>query len=86
MLKWYETPVSTKARFAPILLFPIEIVRKSAPKGYVIRGRGEDTVINITLLEKLRQDFKINIKGLDPLPLDKSGVDVPKIFNIIRKQ
>lgn len=85
MLKWYETPVSTKARFAPILLFPIEIVRKSAPKGYVIRGRGEDTVINITLLEKLRQDFKINIKGLDPLPLDKSGVDVPKVFNIIRK-
>lgn len=85
MLKWYETPVSTKARFAPILLFPIEIVRKSAPKGYVIRGRGEDTVINITLLEKLRQDFKINVKGLDPLPLDKSGVDVPKVFNIIRK-
>lgn len=85
MFKWYETPVSTKARFAPILLFPIEIVRKSAPKGYVIRGRGEDTVINITLLEKLRQDFKINIKGLDPLPLDSSGVDVPKVFRILRK-
>ena len=85
MLKWYETPVSTKARFAPILLFPIELVRKSLPKGYVIRGRGEDTVINITLLEKLRQDFKIIVKGLDPLPLDKSGVDVAKVFNILRK-
>jgi hypothetical protein len=85
MLKWYETPVSTKARFAPILLFPIEIVRKSVPKGYVIRGRGEDTVVNITLLEKLRQDFKITINGLDPLPLDKSGVDVHTIFNVFRK-
>ena len=53
LLRWYENPKSTKARYAPILLLPVEIVRKSAAKGYTIRLRDEDPVMNITLLEKL---------------------------------
>lgn len=85
MLKWLETPNSTRPRFAPILLLPIEIVRKSAAKGYVIRSRDEDTMLNITLLEMLRQYFGIQIGGLDPLPRDESGVDVSRIFNTIRR-
>ena len=84
LLRWYETPVSTKPRFAPILLLPIEMVRKSAARGYVIRGRGEETMLNITLLELLRQSFGITITGLDPLPTDHSGVDVVKVFNTFR--
>ena len=85
LLKWLETPNSTRPRFAPILLLPIEIVRKSAAKGYVIRSRDEETMLNITLLEMLRQYFGIQIGGLDPLPRDESGVDVSRIFNTIRR-
>lgn len=85
LMRWYETSISTVPRFAPILLFPVEIVRKSLTRGYVIRSRGEETMVNITLLELLRQKFGININGLDPLPTDQSGVDVVKVFNIIRK-
>lgn len=85
MLKWRETPSSTRPRFAPIILLPIEIIRKSAAKGYVIRGRDEETMINITLLEMLRQFFGIQIGGLEILPRDESGVDVTKIFNMIRR-
>lgn len=85
LLKWLETPNSTRPRFAPILLLPIEIVRKSAAKGYVIRSRDEETMLNITLLEMLRQYFGIQIGGLDPLPRDDSGVDVSLIFNTIRR-
>ena len=84
-LKWYETSKSELARYAPILLLPIEIIRKSAQKGYVIRSREEDTSMNITLLEMLKQDFDITINGLGELPRDDSGVDVVKIFNIIRR-
>ncbi|MBK6285820.1 MAG: DUF4011 domain-containing protein [Draconibacterium sp.] len=36
------------ARYAPILLLPIEIIRKSAQKGYIIRSREEETLMNIT--------------------------------------
>ena len=85
MLKWYETRESERPRYAPILLMPVEIIRKSAQKGYVIRTREEETMMNITLLEMLRQDFGINIGGLENLPKDDSGVDVRMVFNIIRQ-
>ncbi|EHQ24443.1 DUF3320 domain-containing protein [Mucilaginibacter paludis] len=85
LLKWYETEASERPRFAPILLMPVEIVRKTAKSGYIIRNREEETMVNITLLEMLRQDFGITIGGLDVLPKDESGVDVRTIFNIIRQ-
>lgn len=84
LLKWYETKSSERPRYAPILLIPVEIIRKSAAKGYVIRSREEETMMNITLLEMLRQNFNITISGLDPLPVDNSGVNVKLIYTIIR--
>ena len=84
LLKWFETPSSLKPRYAPILLVPVEIVRKSASSGYVIRSRDEDTMLNITMLELLRQMFDINIGGLDPLPKDASGIDTSLVFNTLR--
>ncbi len=85
LLKWYETDASQRPRYAPILLLPVEIIRKSAQRGFVIRSREEETMMNITLLEMLRQDFGLTIGGLDTLPRDESGVDVKLIFNIIRQ-
>ena len=85
LLKWFETDVSEKPRYAPILLIPVEIIRKSAQRGYVIRSREEETIMNITLLEMIRHDFGINIGGLDTLPKDESGVNVKMVFNIIRQ-
>ncbi|AMR33956.1 DNA helicase [Mucilaginibacter sp. PAMC 26640] len=85
MLRWYETDLSERPRYAPILLLPVEIIRKSAQKGYLIRSREEETIMNITLLEMIRQDFGITIGGLESLPKDESGVDVKLIFNIIRQ-
>lgn len=85
MLKWYETDASERARYAPLLLLPVEIIRKSAQKGFVIRSREEETIMNITLLEMIRQDFGISIGGLETLPKDDNGVDVKAIFTIIRQ-
>lgn len=84
LLRWYETPSSERPRYAPILLFPVEMIRKSAAKGYIIRSREEDIMLNITLLEMLRQNFGINVPGLEPLPQDESGVNVRLIYSIIR--
>ena len=74
-LRWFESDLSEKVRYAPIILIPIDIVRNVRNKGYVIRSRQEETQVNITLLEYLRQDHNINISGLDPLPEDEHGVD-----------
>jgi len=86
ILRWYETPRSTKARYAPIVLIPIDIIRKPAAKGYAIRQREEDPQINITLLEKIKQDFSVDINQLDPLPQNEKGIiDIRKILTVFRK-
>ena len=85
LLKWYENPKSTKPRFAPVILLPVEMVRKSASQGYVIRLRDDDPQMNVTILEKLKQDFHIQVGGLDPLPMDEQGIDTRKVFTILRK-
>lgn len=85
LLKWYETPESERPRFAPILLIPVEIIRKSTQRGFIIRSREEETILNITLLEMMRQDFGVNIGGLEILPKDESGVDVRGILNTVRQ-
>jgi len=85
LLRWYETEKSTKARYAPIVLLPVDIVRKSAMQGYVIRLRDEDAQMNITMLEKLKQDFGIVVEGLDPLPQDEHGVDIRAVLTVLRK-
>ncbi len=82
MLKWYETPVSELPRYAPILLLPVDIVRNGA--GYVVRTRDEEIILNITLVEFLNQEFKLQLPTFDPMPRDESGVDVRYIFAAIR--
>ena len=84
LLCWYETLAAEEPRYAPIILVPVDLVRKPAGQGYVLRTRDEDSIINITLLEKLRQDYQIAVTGLDPLPHDEHGLDVPLIFDTIR--
>lgn len=83
-LVWTETATSEIERRAPILLIPMSIERKAERDRYRIRRIDEESRINITLLQKLNVDFGINIDGLDPLPEDESGLDVPKILRIIR--
>lgn len=84
-LRWYETEKSDKPRYAPLVLIPIDIIRKIQDKSYSIRVRDEDTQVNITMLEMLRQFFGIDITGLDPVPEDENGVNLPLIFSTIRK-
>lgn len=84
LLKWYESPASEMPRYAPIVLVPVELVRRTSRSGMVLRVRDEEPQINITLLEMLRQDFGSQVGGLDPLPRDEKGIDLGGIFTTIR--
>ncbi|MCC2683572.1 MAG: putative helicase [Paenibacillaceae bacterium] len=84
LLRWYETTASEMPRYAPIVLLPVDIVRKSSRLGYVIRARDEEPQMNITLLEMLKQDFGIAIDGLDPLPRDDKGIALKRVFHVFR--
>lgn len=85
LLRWYEGERSTKPRYAPIILLPVDMIRKSASQGYVIRLRDDEPQMNITLLEMLKQEFAITVNGVDPLPQDDYGVDIRKVLTIMRK-
>ena len=85
ILKWYETQKSELPRFAPILLVPVDIVRKTG-NSFVIRKRDEDVFLNITLVEFLKQNFNLDLSALQKeLPKDESGVDVRYVLTFIRR-
>lgn len=84
-LEWREAEHSDRIFRAPLLLVPVELKRKSVLEGFSLRRIDEETRLNVTLMEMLRQNFQKEIPGLDPLPEDDSGVDVGRIFRIFRE-
>ncbi|MBR1422909.1 MAG: DUF3320 domain-containing protein [Ruminococcus sp.] len=84
-LRWYETDTSDKARYAPLMLVPVDLIKSNRGRSYVIRTRQEDSQANITLLEYLKQDHEIVINGLDPLPVDENGTNTALVFDTVRQ-
>ncbi len=83
-IEWRETETSSKTLRAPILLVPVELKRKSVLEGFTLRRIDEETRLNFTLMEMLRQHFRKNIPGLETLPEDESGVNVSKVLQLFR--
>jgi very-short-patch-repair endonuclease len=75
-LEWKETQDSEKSHRAPILLIPVELIRKSVVEGFSVIREDSDAIVNVSLLEMLRRDFGKEIPGVNPPPEDASGVDV----------
>ena len=84
LMRWFSDPESETPSYAPLILLPIEIIRKSANQGYGLHARDEEPHFNTTLLEMLKQNYNLNIAGLDPLPADAHGIDIKKTFAIVR--
>ncbi|MCK9523173.1 MAG: DUF3320 domain-containing protein [Proteobacteria bacterium] len=85
LLKWFERKTPKRPRYSPILLLPVEINRRSVNSNFTLKSREEETMINITLLEFLRQEYELNLSGLEQLPTDAKGVDVAKVMGILRR-
>ena len=87
MLHWREAAGTEVARRAPLILLPVTLVRRAAGGSYRYRVEltSEPLRANITLLEKLRVDFGIDVRGLEDLPEDENGIDVPLILRRFRE-
>jgi hypothetical protein len=85
MLRYRESPYSDRERTAPLLLLPLEIERRSVREGFRLQLADEDPQINATLLEKLRSEFGLDVRGLDVLQEDDAGVDVAEILKRFRR-
>ena len=83
-LRWTEDERAEKSHLAPLLLVPITLNRQSVRTGYSIKRHDDETIINPTLMQLLRENFQMTFKELDPLPADDSGIDVAKVWQIFR--
>ena len=71
---------------APIMLVPVVLERPSIRSGFSLRVHDDDSRINATLLEMLKQEFDIRFPSLegDRPPAGDSGLDVPLILDTFR--
>lgn len=63
-LEWYEAPSSEIAKYSPLVLLPVELVRDDARSAFKLHIREEDLSSNIALEERLRQDFGIILPAI----------------------
>ena len=71
---------------APLLLLPVRLTRASVREGFTLSGIGEDAQINSTLLELLKAEYSLYLPELETeLPKDQAGLDVPRIFQLVRE-
>ena len=84
IIRWRPVEGGERELRAPILLVPVELRRKSLQEGYTMGAYDEETRINSSLLEMLRQHFGKELPGLDPLPEDDNGVDVKYVLDLVR--
>lgn len=65
---------------------PVKLDRRSAASKVKIIHHEDDPVFNMTLLEMLRQDFLLRLPELEgELPKDHAGIDIPLIWEIVRR-
>jgi hypothetical protein len=83
-LKWQQKE-ETRDCLAPVLLIPVALRRTSVMEGFSLVLHEDEPRINPTLLELLQQDFRIDLPELEKeLPRNESGLDVARIFRILR--
>ncbi|AWV89005.1 DUF4011 domain-containing protein [Bradymonas sediminis] len=84
-LRWFDPNKPDTPRVAPLILLPVKLERLSATDRYTLEISDDEALINHSLLEKLRQEFSLEIPGLSVLPQDASGLDIALIFKQFRQ-
>lgn len=84
MLRWTESPGAESAHLAPLILVPVSLQRQSVRSGFRLVRHDDETIINPTLLQMLRNNYELRIPGLDILPADDKGVDVARVLQAFR--
>jgi len=80
-LQWFDDKNSSKKRFAPLVLLPVELIRKGAGKGFKLKYTGMELSSNETLYTKLENDYKIKLPLLNDFVDEK--VDLTGYFESI---
>ncbi len=81
-LKWY-TREDGAEHYAPLVLQPVQLKKSKGGAGYSMTLTDEDISVNSTLLEYLKQEFNIDIRGLNGAI---QGLKISEILAMIRRE
>lgn len=85
-LNWKKAATDTRVYRAPLLLLPVKLDRRSVRSGVRLSLLDDEPRMNLTLLEMLRQEFRLEVPELMAgLPTDGHGIDVARIWTAVRK-
>lgn len=85
-LLWKRNEKDERQLRAPLILLPVTLERRSVRSGVKMAAHDDEPRFNTTLLEMLRKDFALEIHDFDDgLPQDESGIDVLRIWNVVRQ-
>ena len=72
-LKWVEPDKHDMPRYAPLILVPVSLARRSAGTKFRIRYDDEEIITNLSLAEKLKVDFNIELPQIPDEDLDPTA-------------
>jgi len=79
-LKWFEADQADTPRFAPLILVPVQLSRRSASDRFTLQWTGDDIEENLSLCEKIKRDFGLELPELS----GEEEPDVEAYFKAIR--
>ncbi|MEY8878488.1 MAG: DUF4011 domain-containing protein, partial [Leptothrix sp. (in: b-proteobacteria)] len=72
-----------KRHLAPLILVPVTLRRQSVRSGFTLVLHDDEPRFNPTLLEMLRQDFRLQLNIPEELPRDEHGLDVAAVWRSV---
>ncbi len=85
-LSWTRDDKAGQKYRAPLILVPVTLHRKSVRSGFSLTLHDDEPRFNPTLIEMLRQDFKLNLGVVEgELPKDEAGLDIAAIWKVVSK-
>lgn len=81
-LRWYSREDGAE-HFAPLVLLPVQIKRGKGGASYAVSPADEEISVNSTLLEFLKQEFNIDMRGLGGA---MQGLKISEILAMVRRE
>ena len=81
-LKWYSRE-DGEEHYAPLVLLPVQLKRSKGGVGYSLVVSEDELSVNSTLLEFLKQEFNIDIRGLGDAI---QGLKISEILAMVRME
>lgn len=63
-LRWFDSEQSEEASYAPLILVPVSLIRVRGKDGFLLVGRDDEIVVNVSLSEKLKNDFATSLPSI----------------------